>query len=163
MRSHLKVKVVSLSAEMTYIRRQEEKWKSRARYAREKQKQESLQYAEKNFWSHRWHREQLKCDARIAHLAYGCMRNMPYSRMEHICYGRGMGGYEPDWKGIEATVERFSKDEDKPQDLMQRFAEWLADAKKWHEGNPERIEAFAAERPARVAAMKALKKPFKAA
>ena len=160
MKSHLKVKIFSLSAEMTYIRKQELKWKYRARLARlkqqhlsdpiQKEKAESqLSYAERNFWSQRWHRDDLKLDARIAHLAYGFMRGVPYSAMENICYGpiKGMGGSEPNWKAIEGTVSRFSTDEDKPQDIMQRFAEWLADAKAWYEKNPERIKELAKRPP----------------
>ena len=168
MLSHLKVKVFSLSSEMTYIRRQEEKWKSRARRARKWQatlaleatKAQALskqQYAESNFWSQHWHRHELKDHARLTHLAYGCMRNVPYSKMEVICYGplKGFGGSEPQWAKIESIVERFSKDEPDPQGYMQRFAEWLADAKKWYEGNPERIiqmnNARLAERAAKTA------------
>src|SRR6266849_3603660 len=134
MKSHLKVKVFTLAAEMTYIRRQEEKWKNKARYARQKQSVDiraihhsdrSQAYAERAFWSHRWHREGLKTDARTSHLAYGCMRGVPYAQMETMCYGplKGYGGSEPDWKSIESMVERFSKDETSPQDFMQAYAQ----------------------------------------
>lgn len=150
MKSHLKVKVVSLSSEMTYIRRQEEKWKNKARYNRLKQKQEPTssrgyhlhqKYAEDNFWSLRLHRDGLKYDVRHTHLAYGALNGVPYSKMEFICYGvfKGMGSYEPDWTQIASIVERFSKDEPNAQEIMQRFAEWIEDAKKWYEGNKERI------------------------
>jgi hypothetical protein len=143
MKSHLKVKVFSLSAEMTYIRRQEEKWKTRARIARQRQKPLSQGYAEANFWSHRGHRHGLKFEARNTHLAFGCIKGIPYSKMEPLCYGvfKGYGSTEPDWKAIEAMVERFTKDETNPQNFMQAFAEWLADAQKWYEGNKLRIPA----------------------
>jgi hypothetical protein len=147
MKSHLKVKVFSLSAEMSYIRRQEEKWKTRARLARKKieninQHRANVEYAERNFWSQHWHRYQLKTEARTAHLAYGCMRGMAYSRMEAICYGplKGYGSTEPDWEAIGAMVGRFSVGEDDQQGIMQKYAEWLADAKTWYEGNPDRIK-----------------------
>lgn len=142
MRSHLKVKVFALAAEMTYIRRQEQKWKDRARFARQKQKSNSVEYAEKNFWSQRSHRSGLKLEARNTHLAYGYMKGVPYAKMEHVCYGplKGWGSSEPNWAAIEAMVERFSKDEDNPQDAMQKFAEWLAEAKTWYEGNLDRIK-----------------------
>lgn len=164
MRSHLKVKVFSLSAEMTYIRRQEEKWKTRARYARSKQKQQSVIYAEENFWSNHHHRIGLKSEARTTHLAYGFLMGVAYSSMENICYGpiKGFGSSEPDWKSIEAMVERFSKDEDNVPGTMQKFAEWLADAQKWYEGNEDRIKQLDAERPARIAHLKSLKVPYKA-
>lgn len=154
MKSHLKVKVFALSAEMSYIHRQEHKWKNKARYARQKvadfarvanalhvEAQRSVDYAESNFWSQRNHRKFLKLDARTAHLAYGCMRGVPYSKMEVLCYGplKGFGSSEPDWKAIEQMVERFAKDEPSPQDYMQRFAEWITEAKKWYEGNEKRI------------------------
>lgn len=161
MRSHLKVKVFTLSAEMTYIHRQEIKWKKRAKYAREKFG--SALKAETQLWSHRDHRYGLKTDARICHLAYGCLRGIPYSAMENICYGplKGFGGSEPDWEAVETTVERFTKDEGSTQDTMQKFAEWLADAQRWYEGNPKRIKQLDADRPARIAHLKSLKVPYK--
>lgn len=148
MRSHLKVKVFALSAEMTFIRKQEEKWKLRAKYARQKQNEQSAAYAEKNFWSQRSHRDDLKREARVAHLAYGYMRGVPYAKMENICYGplKGFGGYEPWWSKIEAMVERFSKDETNPQDMMQKFAEWMAEAKIWYDGNKGRIKQLWADK-----------------
>lgn len=146
MRSHLKVKVFTLAAEMTYIRRQEEKWKNRARYARSKVRDTT--YQDNAFWSHRYHRVGLKEDARSSHLAYGCMRGVPYSRMEGMCYGplKGYGSSEPDWKSIEGMVERFSKDETSPQVFMQSYSEWVEAAKVWYEGNTERIKAWQEQR-----------------
>lgn len=159
MRSHLKVKVFTLAAEMTYIRRQEEKWKNKARYARQRQHAtadlsaqakaiSSQAYAENAFWSHRHHRYGLKEDVRNSHLAYGCMRGVPYSQMEIMCYGalKGYSTSEPDWKSIESMVERFSKDETSPQDFMQSHAQWLEAAKVWYEGNTERIKAWQEQR-----------------
>lgn len=140
MKSHLKVKVFALSAEMTYIRRQEAKWKNRARYARLKGKSDAYQH--QALCSHQAHRYELKTEARNSHLAYGYLKGRPYQQMEQICYGqlKGFGSSEPDWKAIESMVERFTKDETTPQDVMQKFAEWLADAKAWYEGNKDRIK-----------------------
>jgi hypothetical protein len=146
MKSHLKVKVVSISHEMRYIRRQEEKWKNKARIARQKltkmEKEAGVTtYHEKNFWSLRDHRNVMKKEARTTHLAYGFMLGRSYAQMEYICYGqvKGFGSCEPWWSKIEAMVERFSKDETDPQGFMQRYAEWLAEAKIWYEGNTMRI------------------------
>lgn len=158
MKTHLKVKVVSLAAEMTYIRRQELKWKKRAKLGRlNADKNVSVVYAEKAFWSLRGHRNGLKVTARHSHLAYGALRGVPYSAMEVICYGalKGYGSSEPNWAAIEAMVERFAKDEDDTQGTMQKFAEWLADAKKWYEGNTDRIELLNKARPQRIAELKA--------
>ncbi len=163
MKSHLKVKVHSMSAEMTYIRRQEEKWKNEARYARIRQKEHasekalaSIKYAEDNFWSHRWHREDMKYEARTAHLAHGCIKGIPYSKMEQLCYGvfKGYGTTEPDWGRMEAMILRFTVDEPNPQDYIQRFGQWLADAKVWYEGNKKRIPAAADVRAARHLALR---------
>jgi hypothetical protein len=135
MKSHLKVKVFSLSSEMTYIRKQEEKWKNKARLARQRQEIAtssdiknraiiSQNYAETNFWSQRHHRSDLKRVARTTHLAYGAMRGVPYSRMEQITYG-GIKGFNtsiPDWENIAETVERFSRDEPNKSEIMQRFS-----------------------------------------
>lgn len=150
MRSHLKVKVFSLSAEMTYIRKQELKWKNKARIARQRQKETAVQYAENNFWSLRSHRTGLKAEARTTHLAYGFLKGIPYSKMEHICYGsfKGLGSSEPAWVAIGSMVGRFTGDEHDYREMMQRFGEWLSDAQKWYEGNPERIIQALDEREA---------------
>lgn len=159
MKSHLRVKVHSLSHEMRYIRRQENKWKRRANFARQRSRiasdpevkakaNISMAYAEANFWSNRGHRVGMKVDARNAHLAYGCLRGMPYSRMEQLCYGvfKGYGVTEPQWSRIEFLVERFSKDEPNPQEFMQRFAQWLEEAKAYFEGNKQRIPPLVLQR-----------------
>lgn len=158
MKSHLKVKLYTLTTEMSYIRRQEEKWKNKARLARQKEARDRVTYAEQNFWSQRWHRKDLKTVARTTHLAYGAMKGIPYSSMEYICYGawnlmddpaasyyKGYNREKPDWNSIAETVERFSRDEPNKVEIMQRFGEWLADAKAWYEGNPARIMEFNSE------------------
>lgn len=162
MKTHLQIKVFTLMQEMTYIRRQEEKWKVRARFARQKQRRASVEKAEATFWSMRWHRSGLKVEARNTHLAYGALRGVSYSRMEVMCYGplKGYGSTEPNWKSIEEMVERFSKDEDDPQGTMQRLGEWLADAKIWYEGNPSRVEEWNKQRPERIKLLKTLNKPY---
>lgn len=160
MKSHIQVKVASLAAEMKIIHRLEIKWKARARRARKKVNDAS--YHESNFWTLRHHRNNLKLEARSTHLAYGYMRGRSYSQMEQICYGplKGYGSTEPNWKAIEEMVERFTKGETSPQDYMQKFAEWLADAKAWYESNPKRIKALNADRPNRIARLQAMKKPY---
>lgn len=185
MKSHLKVKLYTLTTEMTYIRRQEEKWKTKARLARQKEAAErakidggtsnAVAYAEQNFWSQRYHRKDLKTIARTTHLAYGAMKGIPYSRMEYICYGawhlmdepaasfyKGYNCEGPDWEAIAETVERFSRDEPNKTEIMQRFGEWLADAKAWYAGNPQRIMEFNSEeakanRAAQAAGRKAVR------
>ena len=150
MKSHLKVKVYSLSAEMAYIHRQEEKWKQKAKWARIRQKAQAdeknlkaIAYCETNFQTLRDHRNSMRPDARHTHLTYGFMRNVPYSKMEFICYGvlKGYGSSEPNWERIEQMVARFSGDETVPN-VMQKFSEWLDNAKKWYEGNEARIKDF---------------------
>lgn len=156
MRSHLKVKVYTLGAEMTYIRRQEEKWKSKARAARQRQKQNdekaasAVVYCEDNFWSQREHRKGLKSEARWSHLAYGFMRGRDYQQMEFICYGdvKGYNREAPNWERIEEIITKFSKDEPDQRDIMQRFGEWLAAGKVWYDANPDRIPLVRAAREA---------------
>lgn len=153
MKSHLKVKVVSMSAEMTYIRRQEEKWKVKAKLAKAKAEflnqelDKATKYVDKagyaavNFWTLRYHRKELKREIRSSHLAYGCMKGTPYSAMEQICYGplKGYNTEEPNWTSIIETVERFSKDEPNKTEIMQRASQWMSDAQTWYEGNSARI------------------------
>jgi hypothetical protein len=142
MKSHLQVKVFTLAAEMQYIHKQERRWKARAKAARAKAK--DTKYHEDAFWSLRNHRQGLKPEARSTHLAYGLMKGRSYQQMENICYGdlKGFGSTPPDWNRIEEIVTKFSSDETDPRDIMQKFGEWLAAAKIWYEGNPERIEQF---------------------
>ncbi|KAH0548324.1 hypothetical protein GP486_007986 [Trichoglossum hirsutum] len=125
---------------MTYIRRQERKWKKRARIARQKQRS-SEAYLMANFASMQQHRYGLKKDARIAHLAYGCMKGVPYEDMEYICYGqmKGYGSTEPNWDAVMSTVERFAKDEPTKTQIMQQAERWLSEAKQWFENNTQRI------------------------
>lgn len=186
MKSHLQVKVYSLSKEMTYIRRTEEKWKNRARYARHKQAKalkdahghpvtalqgaqgivevsaDPIAYAERNFWTNRLHRVALKAEARTTHLAYGCMKGVPYSRMEAYCHGwrKGHGSTEPDWMAISDMVERFSKGEPDPQAIMQKLSEWLESAHLWFEGNPNRWLIIEQNKPAERAKWIAKRKPY---
>lgn len=154
MKSHIQVKVASLAAEMKIIHRLEIKWKAKARRARKKVNDAA--YHESNFWTLRHHRNNLKLEARSTHLAYGYLRGRSYAQMEQICYGplKGYGSTEPNWKAIEEMVERFTKYETSPQDYMQKFSEWLADAKAWYEGNPKRIRLLEADRPNRIARLK---------
>lgn len=142
MKSHLKVKVFTLGAEMSYIHRQEIKWKEKARVAR--QKARDPKYLEDNFWSLRHHRKELKVEARHTHLAYGFMKGRSYREMEQFCYGdiKGYGSTPPDWAKIEQMIDRFSQDEPDPRDVMQKFSEWLASAKEWYDGNPDRIQVL---------------------
>lgn len=152
MRSHLKVKVFSLAAEMSFIRRQELKWKDKARAARQREKINSnpeikeraagaVTYCENNFWSQRNHRDHMKADARWSHLAYGFMKGRSYSQMEYICYGdvKGFGSTAPNWGRIEEIVAKFSQDEPELPAIMQKFSEWKADALVWYDDNPSRI------------------------
>lgn len=153
MRSHLKVKVRSLMAEMHGIHRDEIKWKAKAKAARQRQKQQAeektagaIQYCESNFWSLRWHRVGLKSEARWSHLAHGFFRGRSYQQMENICYGdvKGYNREAPNWERIEEIITKFSKDEPNMQDIMQRFGEWRAAAVTWYDGNETRIPMFKA-------------------
>lgn len=154
MKSHLKVKVYTLAQEMSFIHRQEIKWKARAKAARQRQKQQadektaaSILYHESNFWSLRGHRRDLKIEARISHLAYGFLKGHSYAKMEAVAYGKERGRVPPDWHAIEEMVARFTKDESSdPRDVMQRFSEWRAAAEAWYEGNSSRIKALRAVR-----------------
>jgi hypothetical protein len=153
MKCHLQVKVATLAAEMSYIHRKEIKWKERARHARLKADRDKTLYAEEAFWSMRYHRKDLKSEARWSHLAYGFMRGRSYPEMEFISYG-GIKGYNrevPNWERIEEIVVKFSKDEPDPGGIMQKFGEWLAAAKVWFDANPQRIEDAKKERGALAA------------
>lgn len=121
MESYLKVKCMSLANEAVIIRNQERKWKERARLAREKQK--NPQYAESNFFGLRHHRvNDVRREARSAHLAYGFLKGNSYLEMENFSYT------EPDWERIERLVEKYGEGDARA--IKQQFAEWKDAATK---------------------------------
>lgn len=82
---HLKVKIKSLAAEAKIIRAEEGKAKSDA--------------LRTSLLTHRT--KHLRDIARTNLLAYGCVRGIPYKKIE------GKTATEPDWDDIKSIVDRF--------------------------------------------------------
>lgn len=108
MKTKLKIKISTFAAEARIIRREERKWRG------EHLMRTSL---------HEHRVVNLRKVTRTSLLAYGFLRDRPYKVMEKFAYS------QPDWAGVEKEVIRFGTIYDTEQNLKQRFAEWLAEAK----------------------------------
>ena len=109
MRIYLKVKIKSLSAEASIIRREERRFPDKKHPVR------------RGLRDHR--KVAVRREARAALLAYGFLRGRPLGKLE------AKSRHEPDWKNVQRMVERYSID-DVPRwaqdrgDLLTRFGEW---------------------------------------
>lgn len=114
MNSFIKIKMLSLGAEIHLIRREERKWLKRSRWCTRALKSGSNQptptelvhnqsYARDNFWGLRQHRLGLRPEARAANLAYGYLRGRPYKTVENKAYA------PPDWAKVVHLVKRYGE------------------------------------------------------
>lgn len=113
-RAALKTKRDVLAAEARIIKTREQKWKEKARSARDKQKS---QVASDSYWTYLKLREHrinvVRPEARAALLAWGFLRGTPYSKIEAKVrpgkYWRsGKNSYAEFWKNVLGIVNRFS-------------------------------------------------------
>jgi hypothetical protein len=109
MRIYLKVKIKSLSAEASIIRREERRFAEKKHPIRR-----SL---------HHHRKTAVRREARDALLAYGFLRGRRLDRIEAKCHR------QPDWKNVQRMVERYSVG-DAPAwaqdrvELLRKFGEW---------------------------------------
>jgi hypothetical protein len=109
MKTHLKIKIMSLAAEACIIKAQQRRWKAAPRQAG------AAPHA--MWWSLREHRlDVVRPEARHSLLAYGFLRGRPYRAMEAKCY------QEPDWDKVHDMALRFGGGD--KRDVAQRFAAW---------------------------------------
>lgn len=146
---YLKVKIKSLAAEARVIRTEENKALSRARAFKGKYRKrhdveshkpekpawvlrfekygeakETSETEYEKFWGLKRHRiNVVRKEARDSHIAYGFLRGREYQNIEQSRY------IDPDWKNIERIVLRFNSGDIEEQVILQRFAEWLENAK----------------------------------
>lgn len=120
----LKIKAVSLAAEITLIRREERKWlKSRRWLAKATGNtlpaDANIQKAraEANFWGLRTHRLALRPEARVAHIAYGFVRGRTYAEIERT------GSSIPDWSKVIRLVKTYGEGY-QDQDVKALVAAW---------------------------------------
>jgi len=131
---HLKIKIKTLSAEGSYIHAEERKLKARTVYHRKQIKKLGLdleaarphrETADRcldermDLMGHR--KEIVRPVARTNQLAYACLREMPYHRVEQKTSDA------PDWDAIEKIVRRFGT----PDDLDYFNNEWLPEAQNY--------------------------------
>jgi len=132
---HLKIKIKSLAADAQFIRHEEQKRIGSGRWLRAHNQASGVEYSLYNsLIDHR--RKDLRPIQRIAQLAYGFLRNVPYRNIEnHVpmadsVYLRGTGekGFKyPDFEAVFKEAAKFSGTEIRI--LQQRFAQWKDEAK----------------------------------
>lgn len=105
---YLKVKIKSLAVEARIIRKEEQKPQNH-------EVREELHL-------HRTY--DVRREARSALLAYACLRNMPYSRIEFAAISI------PDWKRIERLIEKYGNKE-----ASASYFQWLKEAKTYYASN----------------------------
>jgi hypothetical protein len=109
MKTKLKIKISTFAAEARIIRREEKKWRG-------------AHPMRSSLHEHRV--VGLRKATRTSLLAYGFLRGRAYDLMEEFSYS------DPDWTGVEKEVIRFGAPYyGTEQELKQRFAEWLDQAK----------------------------------
>lgn len=128
MNSFIKIKMLSLGAEIKLIRREERKWLKKSRHYRHLVKRSDnadtteaavreRSYADLNFWGLRNHRIGLRPEARIANIAYGFVRGKPYKQIENKAYST------PNWTKVASLVQRYGEGF-KEGDVKAKILEW---------------------------------------
>jgi hypothetical protein len=107
---YLKVKIKSLAAEATIIRKEEAKAK------RLKHKSERHERAFFGLKSHR--RNEVRDEARHSLLAYGFLRGRRYSQIEN------QGNSSPDWKRVRQLITKFCEQAVNQDDLIKMVDAW---------------------------------------
>lgn len=137
MQTYLKIKIKSLAAEATMIRREERNHnighRGRVRIRRQLARATDLtpgqrarlerrlsapnETALKAFWGLRHHRTyDVRSESRASHIAYGFLRGLNYKQIE------GTAKSSPNWSRVEDLVKKYGDDDIRVR--MQRFAEW---------------------------------------
>ena len=104
---YLKVKICSLAAEATIIRRMEHRWKPRWK-----------SHEDLTFFGLRSHRTcDVRREQRVALLAYGYLRGRPYQAIEFKCYE------PPNWTRVFDMVRKYGPHATK-EVVAKAVAEW---------------------------------------
>jgi hypothetical protein len=108
---YLKIKVKSLAAEATMIRKEENKAKSHYRYLAKKQGREwEYEQTVKEFWGLRHHRKwDVGTESRAALIAYGYLRGLQYSQIE-----KPDKCNSPDWSRIKRLAVKYGPTNARP-------------------------------------------------
>lgn len=138
----LKIKVVSLAAEIHLIHKEEHRAKKSRRWYSKWQGGSPVH--ERSFWGLRHHRLWLKGLSRSAQLAYAFLRGKEYEQAERYCK------YDPCWEDIEIrNVESFMgfhlSDEEKAAKL-EEFKAWKSRAQAYIERSRKEREEKRDER-----------------
>lgn len=113
MKTHLKVKIMSLAAEARIIRKLELRWKKAPRKGLDPHPM---------FFSLQDHRKKdVRSESRSANIAYGFLRGRPYKTIEAACHK------QPDWARAEQIALKFGGNPLATNiTLKAQFKEWRA-------------------------------------
>lgn len=117
MNSFIKIKALSLGAEIALIRREERRWIKQARWAADVLKSKVNHpvgdppahphtieaHARANYWGLRSHRLALRSEARVANIAHGFLRGRTYVQVEAKAYS------QPNWSKVISLVQRHGE------------------------------------------------------
>jgi hypothetical protein len=101
MKTYLKIKISSLAAEASIIKREEAKWKKAPFANSDTESNEKLHHP--IFYGLKLHRlHEVRPECRHAHIAYGYLRGRAYKQIENKCYE------EPQWARVAELVRKYS-------------------------------------------------------
>lgn len=121
MKTYLKIKIMSLAAEASIIRREEKKWPRERDIPMDQRtdpKQQDRWKIRLSLATHR--RFDVRTESRCALLAYGYLRGRPYRRIEAKCYNL------PDAYRIRDLVQKYGPEENKTI-VENAVKKWLAE------------------------------------
>jgi hypothetical protein len=116
-RTHLKIKIKSLAAEARIIRDEVTKIKKSSKRCKDEDTERTLRWRAESLTDHR--KGVVREEARHSLLAYGLIRNIPYSVMEEKCREK------PNLKKVEEMARRFGANSDMIGVWMEAAKEWL--------------------------------------
>lgn len=115
--TYLKMKLMSLAAEATIIRKESNKYLYYARrYERKHPGLIATRSRDTRLGLDLHRKNVVRKESRCSNIAYAFLRGRSYSQVEAKCYTK------PDWEKVEKLIERFSGKD--PREMKQKFSEW---------------------------------------
>jgi hypothetical protein len=140
-KAFLKIKVVSLGAEIRLIRNDVRKWKHRRN-------------RDASFWGLKQHADWLAPKARHALIAYGFLNGKSYAEVENRCHRVGV----PNWTRVEANLKysgnSFPLTDAEKEEQSARFKVWVEEAKAYIASQTVQLKLEQAEKRRRREAVK---------
>jgi hypothetical protein len=105
MKVYLKIKIMSLAAEATIIRKEERKW---------------LGPSDARQGLHQHRIIDVRRECRIANLAYGFLRGRSYRALEAKCYE------QPNWQRVAELIRKYGQPELPVDAIRKALKDWIA-------------------------------------